>query len=362
VAVLEIWNARDDAERARWSRLHASWPGREVFAHPDYLSLLAGDDEQPLAAFTETPAGWILYPFVLRPVATPDAAGIGSNLVDITTPYGYGGAFFSGDAQENAQAFWSAFDAWARDVGVVSEFVRFSLFDEALLRYPGERVDVQENVVRTLEPTPEELWRDFEHKVRKNVKRARANGVEIEVDERGERLDDFLRVYSATMDRRGAGSTYYFPRRFFEGIGRRLEGQFAYLHALHEGRVVSTELALVSADTVYSFLGGTEAAAFPLRPNDLLKHELILWARRSGKRRVVLGGGYAPDDGIFRYKRAFAPQGVVPFRVGRRVLDEQAYAGLVEAHRAEGRRRDQAWEPSTRFFPAYRDELPPGPA
>jgi len=349
--VLEIWNARDKADGSRWSRLHAEWEGREVFAHPGYLSLFAGDEDRPLAAFAETPAGWILYPFVLRPA--------GGDLVDITTPYGYGGPFFSGDAREHAEAFWSSFDAWARDTGVVSEFVRLSPFEEALLPYPGERVEVRENVVRALEPTDEELWADFAHKVRKNVKRARAGGVEIEVDERGERLDDFLRVYGSTMDRRQAGGGYYFPRSFFEGIGRRLEGQFAYLHALHEGRVVSTELALVSADTVYSFLGGTEAEAFPLRPNDLLKHELILWARRSGKRRVVLGGGYEAGDGIFRYKRAFAPRGVVPFRVGRRVLYERAYAELVEAHRAEGRRRDPAWEPGPGFFPAYRAELPP---
>jgi hypothetical protein len=360
VPVLEIWNARDDADRSRWSRLHESWEAREVFAHPAYVSLFAGDADQPLAAFAETPAGWILYPFVLRPVTTPGSAGSDRKPVDITTPYGYGGPFFSGDARDHAEAFWSAFDAWARDSGVVSEFVRFHLCEEALLPYPGERRTVRENVVRTLGPTPEELWSEFEHKVRKNVKRARASGVEIEVDERGERLDEFLRVYRATMDRRHASRGYYFPRRLFEAIGGQLEGQFVYLHALHEGDVVSTELALVSADTVYSFLGGTEADAFPLRPNDLLKHELILWARRSGKRRVVLGGGYAAGDGIFRYKRAFAPRGVVAFRVGRRILDAHAYAALVEGHRVEALRRDPAWQPSDEFFPAYRAELPPG--
>ncbi len=356
---LEIWNAREPADRSRWERLHAGWARREVFAHPAYVSVFAGEGEEPLAAYAETPGGWILYPFVLRRIEASGASSGERGLCDLTTPYGYGGPFAWGDAATGADGFWSAFDAWARETGVVSEFVRLSLFDEQLLPYPGERAAVADNVVRDLGPEPDELWRDFDHKVRKNVKRARSRGVEIEVDESGERLDDFLRIYRATMDRREARSGYYFPPELFESLGRELGGQLAYLHALHEGRVVSTELALVSADNVYSFLGGTDDDAFELRPNDLLKHELFLWARAAGKRRVVLGGGYEPGDGIFRYKRAFAPSGVVPFSAGRRVFDEPAYSRLTEARRAEGRRRASDWEPSPGFFPAYRTELPP---
>ena len=51
------------------------------------------------------------------------------------------------------------------------------------------------------------------------------------------------------------------------------------------------------------------------------------------------------DDGIFRYKRSFAPHGLVPFFVGRRVLEPELYAELTE--RAGGA-SDGA------FFPAYR--------
>jgi hypothetical protein len=67
----------------------------------------------------------------------------------------------------------------------------------------------------------------------------------------------------------------------------------------------------------------------------------MLWAKRAGKRRFVLGGGHEPDDGIFRYKRSFAPGGLVPFEVGMRVLDPERYAEL-----SGGR--------ETTFFPAYR--------
>src|ERR1035438_1807073 len=118
------------------------------------------------------------------------------------------------------------------------------------------------------------------------------------------------------MDRRNAGEAYYFPREYFERIHADLKGQFAYFHALIGGAVVSTELVLVSAQRVYSFLGGTDAAWFHVRPNDLLKVEIMNWARSAGKTEFVLGGGYARGDGIYRYKLSFAPSGSVPFSIG----------------------------------------------
>lgn len=347
---LEIWDGSSIADRARWEQLHAAWADREVFAHPAYVALFAGPRDRTLAAFAATPHGWILYPFIMRELAP--------GLTDITSPYGYGGPFCIGDAATHAAAYWDMFAAWAATQGVVSEFIRFSLFEDDLLPYPGEREPKLVNVVRSLAPTEQEIWNDFDHKVRKNVNKARRTGVTVEVDPGGARIDDFLAIYESTMERREARRGYYFPRAFFESIGTGLPGQFVYLHALLHGRVVSTELALVSAHNVYSFLGGTYQAAFDQRPNDLLKHELILWAKRAGKRRFVLGGGYAADDGIFRYKKAFAPTGLVPFHVGRRVLAAAQYDRLVRERTTAARAIEPGWEPDPGFFPAYRAPLP----
>ena len=63
----------------------------------------------------------------------------------------------------------------------------------------------------------------------------------------------------------------------------------------------------------------------------------------------MLGGGYEHDDGIFHYKRSFAPHGLVPFYTGSRVLEPELYAELTERAGASG---DGA------FFPAYRAGMP----
>ena len=87
---------------------------------------------------------------------------------------------------------------------------------------------------------------DVDHKVRKNVKKARRSGVSVELETEGARLDDFLRLYEHTLDRREAPERYRFSRTFFESIHAQLSGQFVYAHALRDERVVSSELALVS--------------------------------------------------------------------------------------------------------------------
>jgi hypothetical protein len=354
---LQIWNAREPRDATRWRAVHRAWSGREVFAHPSYVSLFAGQDDEPLAAFAETGSGFILYPFILRPLTAPHLRSGAASRFDIVSPYGYGGAFHSMATDVDAKEFWSAFDDFCRAHRIVSEFTRLSLFDSQRLAHPGTTQQRLVNVVRDLRAPAEEIWRDVDHKVRKNVNKARRSRVEIDVDENGDRLGDFLRIYEKTMDRRKASAGYYFPRAFFETLISDLPGLFVFFHAVRGSQVVSTELVLVSADNIYSYLGGTEEDAFALRPNDLLKFEAFRWGQTRGKSRMVLGGGHATDDGIFRYKRSFAPHGLVPYSVGMRVHDEDAYGQLVEAHRVEGRRRNPAWE-TAGFFPAYRQELP----
>jgi len=343
---LRVLDASRPTERQAWLDHWGDWPYHEVQAHPAYVALFTGADGVPSAAVLRSDTGSVLFPFVLRRM--PAATG---GLTDIVTPYGYGGAFAWNvtDRAALAQEFWDEFAKWSEGHAVVSEFVRLSLFEDALLPYPGAVTVKQDNVVVDLALAPDELWMSFEHKVRKNVNKARRSGITIETDLTGARFEDFERIYASTMDRRGADGGYYFRRDFFDAIHRELPGQFAYFHALDGDTVISTELVLLSKQSSYSFLGGTFEEAFASRPNDLLKVEIMRWSAESGRRWFVLGGGYAPGDGIFRYKRAFAPEGVRPFAVGTRIVDATAYRLLSEDRITAG------GEPTKDgFFPAYR--------
>jgi lipid II:glycine glycyltransferase (peptidoglycan interpeptide bridge formation enzyme) len=151
------------------------------------------------------------------------------------------------------------------------------------------------------------------------------------------------------MDRRQADSKFNYPESFFTALNAKLASNCElFIVRTDSGTVISAEVVLYSDDRFYSFLGGTDASFFPISPNDFLKDKIALHGRALGLRAFVLGGGYRPDDGIFRYKRSFAPRGVWPFFTYRVIGDHDEYRFLTE------RAGTLTASLGDAFFPAYR--------
>jgi hypothetical protein len=348
-------DASSPNDLSAWVQLWHAWPRREVMAHPEYARLFARPGDRVVCAAGEDGAGGsILFPLVLRPLAAERWADASEQRWDATTPYGYGGPFVSGDGPRDEAAFWREFHAWCGAERLVTTFARLSLFPEQLAAMPGRTEVRYPNIVVPLAGGMDAVWRGYESKVRKWVQTAERAGLEVEVDREGAGLNAFVAIYEHTMRRRGAEDWYFFPREFFERIVERLRGQFAFFFTLKGGEPVSADLVLCSAEHVYYFLGGTLAESFPLGPNYLLKHRVASWAVAEGKKSYVLGGGYAAGDGLFRYKRAFARHGEVPFRVASLVHDERACHDLAARRAALAQREGTTWEPRPGFFPPYR--------
>lgn len=354
-----VLNAEAAADREEWIALWSSSAERHPFAHPDVCSLLRAGGGQLSAAVMSVGGGHVLYPFFLRDIdddLVAAADGHGGRLRDIISPYGYGGPLHwgIGDVDEVTAQFWQTFDAWAEQNAVVSEFSRLTLFTETLVPYEGVTRKRQTNYVRDLSVSPEDLAQKVAPKVRSNVRRAQREGVTTVIDTTGEFVDDFVRIYTETMQRRDSADWYRFERPFFEGIHAALPGQFAYVYAQHDGRLVSVDLLLFGEDTGYYFLGGTEAAAFGVRPNDLVKMESMRWLQANGRRRYVLGGGVSAEDSLERYKRGFALEGQYDYFTGERIISPQRYESLLAAHRRRMEERGLPFDDSSDFFPAYR--------
>ena len=68
--------------------------------------------------------------------------------------------------------------------------------------------------------------------------------------------------------------------------------------------------------------------ALPLAANPMLKQEILREMKLRGCDYFLLGGGYTPNDGIFKFKRAYAPDGVYPSYIGGSVWQADAYEQL----------------------------------
>lgn len=263
---------------------------------------------------------------------------------DLSSPYGYGGFLIEGD---DMQTVYEAYSSYCKDKGFVCEFIRFHLFNDSHNGYRGEYKPSLLNIVRDLEMPVEEIIMDFEHRARKNLKKALKADLKIEIDNEGKRLDEFLNIYYGTMNRNDANKSYMFSKEFFQEINK-MKDNYVYVHVLYQGKVISTELVLYGPKHCYSFLGGTDSEYFHLQPNTLLKYEIIKWAKEKKLANYILGGGYGAEDGIYKYKKSFAPNGVKSFFIGNQVINIDKYNYLC-ATRQESNR-----EQCVDFFPAYR--------
>lgn len=325
---------------------------KDPFCHPSFIELFCNAKSIPICVYWENEGGQVLIPLIKRNISYDLGLDSELGLFDLTSPYGYGGPYFKGRPMWDK--FWASFIEWARSEDVVSCFIRFSLLiPETVTKYvPAKKKN--KNIIRDLDITHEKLWYDYEHKVRKNVKRAINNNIEIKTDDQGITLNQFIDIYYETMKRRKANAEYYFRREFFERIISQLKESYLIFNAYYKDEIISTELVLFSSENIYSFLGGTREKYFLLRPNDLLKHKIISWGINNKKKNYILGGGYSGEDGIYLYKKSFAPNGVFEFKVGEIIVDEKKYNKLIELRKEKEAKKGVNWVPNKAYFPAYR--------
>jgi len=153
------------------------------------------------------------------------------------------------------------------------------------------------------------------------------------------------------MDRNNAKESYYFNKDFFDIINT-MKDNIVYFNVIHEEKVISTELVIYSPNNCYSYLGGTLSEYFDLRPNDFLKYEIIKWAYENKIKNFILGGGYGnDDDGIYRYKKSFAPNGVYEFYIGKKIFNQEDYNKLLDIRKKEIETTELE---NQKFFPLYR--------
>lgn len=321
---------------AGWSEAWGLLPPEagDAFASPGYYRAFASLEPgaTPECAVLRDERGILLHPYLRRSLAAIPWLGAPEGSCDLMTAYGYGGIYGNTVREDLLDDFMALFSDYCAKTGVVAELIRLNplLGSEAALSRSYDLRRGNRQVVVALGRSDDEIWRTYRHNNRKNVNKALRSGVEIiRENPLGPHFGDFLSIYASTMDRRGADEGFRFPQGFYDTLAEGLGSRCTMFYALAGGATVSAEMVLASKTAVYSYLGGTREDSFELRPNNLLKHEIIRWARDAGFRSFLLGGGPGGDDGIFDYKRSFAPEGILDFHLACRVYDAGLYDRLV---------------------------------
>lgn len=265
---------------------------------------------------------------IVRPIT-------GSELHDVTTPYGYGGPVAADEG------FSEAYEAWCAERGIVSTFVRFHPLVE---NYRSGAFNASYASPTVGWPLEGDLLAGMHGKHRNVVRKAQKAGVAVDVTAAPEDLSAFAALYERTMERQGAAGYYFFPPEYWQrliGLG----GHLVRFDALCGGEVVASALCLRGDRWLHYHLGATDVAARDLGASNLLLYTAAVWGQEQQLEEFHLGGGAGgEEDSLLAFKQRFSPGGKREFWVGKAVHDEVTYRRLTGRGEID----------HEGFFPAYR--------
>ena len=297
---------------------------------------------------------YFFLPYLVRSLAELACCpSEGRSWSDISSPYGYPGPLVRGPKPFVREAAAQWIDAM-RASGAVSAFLRTHPLlppNYDVMAEFGDVVYRGDTITIDLELSLEDLWRQTRQDHRRNINRARREGLTATVESDLRELDAFMRVYTDTMDRVGASAFYYFPREYFVEL-KEVLGEQLSLCAVRDGQgnVVAAGMFTECDGIVQFHLSGTSSEALKLQPSKLMLDEVRRWAKARGNRWMHLGGGNgaSEDNPLFRFKAGFSHLRQ-PFYTWQLIFSPDAYQAL------ENRHDELAKKPrSPEFFPSYR--------
>jgi serine/alanine adding enzyme len=177
------------------------------------------------------------------------------------------------------------------------------------------------NMILSLLPDADALWRRLDSSVRNQVRKAGRSGLTVE-DAGVERLDEFYAIFAQRM--RELGSPVH-AKGFFAEIFHAFQDRARLTFVVREGTPIGGLVALSIEDTVVVPWASCLSQHFTLCPNMLLYWETIRRACADGARRFDFGRS-SRNSGTFRFKRQWGAAPAPLFWYSIRVSQRQQSA------------------------------------
>jgi hypothetical protein len=353
----EVLSYDNPEERQKWRSICHNFKEIDIFYYPEYVYLfqLKGDGQAHCFVYYEGEDGIVIYPFLKRRInELPIFHDISDKFTDIISPYGYSG-YLRNIPEVNMDNFFNAFYNYCSQNNIVSEFIRFHPILNTF-SYCSANINIKEcneTVAVDLSLPIDDIWKNMSPTCRNKVRKAQKNHVEIIYDNNYDHLNDFYSIYTDTMKRLQAQEYYFFPESWFKKLAELLPNNAALFHGVYNSSIIMSSIFIFSQDYIHYFLSGSVYEMRHIPANNLLLHEVAIWAKNMGIKYFNLGGGYQPNDSLSMFKASFSRLRL-PFYIGSVIHDSQSYKYLT-ARRLVG---EGLSHEKIRFFPAYRFAMP----
>ncbi len=322
----------------KWNSIVKSFSSWDVYYTIEYAqSLEIHGDGRAVLMYFQRNAFRMCYVLMVSDIA--DSSQFTSILkkgqyFDCSTPYGYGGPLTEGSySKDDISVFISELNEYCVQNAIVSQFIRFhplldnyAVFDGFCdVHYHKQTVYIDTSSIET-------IHKNIEGKNRNMIRKAINNGVKIILD-KGERLDDFIRIYESSMKKNHASDYYYFSDKYYRHLIEKMSVDLVFLYAIYKEDPVASALFFISPKSMHYHLSGTLTEFRHLAPSNLLLHEAATLACSLGANKLHLGGGVKAVDSLLEFKKQFNKLGAKSFYIGANIFMRKEFDYLVEIRR-----------------------------
>lgn len=360
-------------DQKKWHDLVDNMPMKDIFYTPEYAMVFErtqGEVRNSFGGkahlfFYGVNQNYIVYPFFKRKISELPFFDYVSpkrdELFDIVSPYGYSGPIMHVSDKKVEDPLWKSFltefHSYCLENNIVAEFMRLHPFirnDIPLKRFVSTLRESGEVVHIDLSLPKEVIWKNFKKSCRNAVTKAQRKNVKVFRSNTKWAISSFYNLYTETMTRRSAQRKYFFSISFFRDLFKILKGNVTLLIAKYEGNVISAAIFLNKYGFVHYYLSGSDINFLRLSPNELLLYKAIQRAKDDGYQIFNLGGGYQPNDSLFRFKASFS-KSTVAFYTYAKVHHKRYYSLLCKAKDIYAKKIGVGVKNKT-YFPYYRSQ------
>ena len=343
------------SDKKSWNKTIEGFSNNDIYFLFEYfIPFRNNNDGDPLLFFYKCSHGKVAYPFMVRDISVSNdfKKKLGKKkYYDIRSAYGYGGSLYelfeNGDMEALKKQFSTSFSKFCRKENIISQFDRFHPIIKNHILFEGLcEVSKNRKTVYMDIGNKEIIWENITSKCRNMIRKAKKNGIRIEIDETGVSLEQFKDIYNKSMDRNKASDYYYFNNSFFNDTFHSLNNKIFIANAFYNKRIIASSLILRHKKYLHYHFSGTLKEYMKLAANNMIIYEAAKWGSDNGYKVFHLGGGYeSQGDSLYRFKKSFSKLEDKDFYIGKQIYNNEAYNFLIGI---------SGKEKNADFFPAYR--------
>lgn len=291
---------------------------KSFYYHPSYVALDAQEKNLKPIFFciTDSSNNIFYHAFHLGKIDK-------HRVIDIQSPYGYGGPIINGD-KEFMVASYNKYIQWCKDNKILVEFIRFHPVIQNKECYLGETLFNRETVVVEVNNV-KELIKSYSKRVRAALKIATNQQVIIVENKTNKEIDNFYNTYTSLMEGKKTSDEYIFSAKYFYKLIKNKEviliNAYSKDNCYLGGAIFFNESYLADYH-----LSATNQKGRDYNITSLLIHH---FATKIESKKLHLGGGLTQsnEDSLLFFKKGFSKK-IVHYSIGYRVYDKRKYYNL----------------------------------